>query len=104
MNTPRILSIQPQENKKLLVKFANGVGKLYDCTPLLSRDMFWSLKNDAFFKSVRVDAGGYGMSWNDEIDLSEDEIWINGVESVIAKANIGENKTVNGVNIAEHNR
>jgi hypothetical protein len=37
----------------------------------LNLEMFWWLKNDAFFKSVKVDTGGYGISWNDEIDLSE---------------------------------
>ena len=38
------------------------------------------LKSDAFFKSVRVDSGGYGISWNDDADLSEYELWTNGVE------------------------
>ncbi len=84
MNTPRILSVQPQEHKKLLVKFINGVEKIYDCTHLLSMEIFQLLNNDAFFKSVRVDAGGYGISWNDEIDLSEYELWKNSIEVVMA--------------------
>jgi hypothetical protein len=46
--------------------------------------MFQLLKNDAFFKSVKVDAGGYGISWSDEIDLSEHELWTNGIELVPA--------------------
>jgi len=29
-------------------------------------------------------AGGYGISWNDDIDLSEYELWTNGVELVFA--------------------
>lgn len=37
-------------------------------------------KNEAFFKSVKVDSGGYGVSWNDDIDLSEYELWVNGKE------------------------
>ena len=82
MDAPRILSVQPQESKKVLVRFVNGVEKIYDCTPLLNREMFQLLKNDAFFKSVKVDAGGYGISWNDEIDLSEYELWTNSVETV----------------------
>ena len=84
MNIPKILSVQPQENKKLLVTFVNGIQKVYDCTQLMDRDMFQLLKNNAFFKSVKVDAGGYGISWNDELDLSEYELWINGVEIVMA--------------------
>jgi hypothetical protein len=86
MNAPKILSVQALENKKLLIKFANGVAKVYDCNQLLSLDMFQVLRNDAFFKSVKVDAGGYGISWNDDADLSEYEIWTNGVEVVMASA------------------
>ena len=84
MNAPKILSVQPQEHKKLLVKFVNGIEKLYDCAQLLNMEMFQLLKNDAFFKSVKVDAGGYGISWNDEVDLSEYELWVNSVEVVMA--------------------
>ncbi len=36
------------------------------------------MTNDILFKCVKVDAGGYGVSWNDEIDLSESELWLNG--------------------------
>ena len=82
MNAPKIVSVQPLENKKLLVQFANGVEKIYDCTPLLSLDRFEILKNEAFFKAVKVDAGGYGISWNDDTDLSEYELWTNSVEVV----------------------
>lgn len=80
MNAPRILSVQVLEDKILLVKFVNGVEKIYDCSQLFKLEMFHALKNDAFFKTVKVDSGGYGVSWNDEIDLSEYELWINGVE------------------------
>jgi len=83
MKIPKIVSVQALENKKLLVKFTNDVEKVYNCAPLLSMDMFQLLKNDAFFKSVRVDPGGYGVSWNDHADLSEYELWTNGVEVVM---------------------
>ena len=82
MNAPKILSVQALENKKLLVRFVNGVQKIYDCNPLLSRDMFEVLKNDAFFKAVQVDSGGSGISWNDDTDLSEYELWTNSVEVI----------------------
>ena len=80
MDTPKILSVQALENKELLVKFVNGIEKIYDCTPLLNIAMFEVLKNEAFFKSVEVDPGGYGISWSDDADLSEYELWTNGVE------------------------
>ncbi len=83
MNVPKITSVQVLENKKLLIKFANDVVKIYNCTQLLGIDMFQVLKNDAFFKLVIVDAGGYGISWSDDADLSEYELWTNGVEIVM---------------------
>ncbi|NLD36896.1 MAG: DUF2442 domain-containing protein [Desulfatiglans sp.] len=84
MKTPKIKTVNPMKNKQLLVKFENGVTRVYDCKPLLVKEMFRLLENEAFFKSVKVDSGGYGISWNDDIDLSEYEIWVNGKEYPLA--------------------
>jgi hypothetical protein len=75
---PRISKVKPLPLKHLEVIFTNSITKVYDCNPLLSRAEFSLLGNDAFFKAVQVDAGGYGISWNDDIDLSEHEVWTNG--------------------------
>lgn len=75
---PRIKSVEPIGNMKLLVHFDNDIDKTYDCAFLLSRHQFHLLKIPAFFRAVRVDTGGYGISWSDNLDLSEYELWING--------------------------
>jgi hypothetical protein len=80
MSTPRIKAVTPLEGKRLLVTFVNEVQKVYDCHRILHLDRFRLLRHDAFFKAVTVDPGGYGVSWNDEMDLSEYELWNNGVE------------------------
>ena len=80
MIAPRIQSVKLLEGKRLLVKFVNGVEKVYDCNQVLRLEAFELLQNEAFFKSVKVDPGGYGVSWNDEADLSEYELWVNGKE------------------------
>jgi len=79
MNTPRIVSVTLQGERRLLVTFVNGIQKVYDCQRLVSLDRFQLLRNDAFFNAVAVDPGGYGVSWNDEMDLSEYELWNHGV-------------------------
>ncbi|MBI3740183.1 MAG: DUF2442 domain-containing protein [Chloroflexi bacterium] len=80
MNPPRIKSVIPLKEKRLLVTFVNGIQKVYDCQRILSLERFHLLKHEGFFKAVTVDSGGYGISWDDEIDLSESELWNNGVE------------------------
>ncbi len=76
--TPRIDSVQPVGRTRLLIRFRNGEQRTYDCGPLLSRPQFRLLMSPAFFRAVRVDVGGYGISWSDSIDLSEYELWTNG--------------------------
>ena len=85
MNAPKIKTVKTLEDKKLLVKFENEVEKIYDCHQLLHLAVFQPLKNDAFFKLAKVDSGGYGISWNDEVDLSEYELWTNSIELSLVK-------------------
>src|SRR5574341_708394 len=80
MNAPKIKVVTPLKEKRLLVTFVNGVQKIYDCQIILNLERFQLLKQEAFFKAVTVDPGGYGISWDDETDLSEYELWNNGVE------------------------
>jgi len=64
--------------KQLFVTFITGDTRVYDCAPLLNESVFYPLKDDAFFKNVHVDKTGYGIVWNDNVDLSESELWVNG--------------------------
>jgi hypothetical protein len=82
---PKIESVKSLDNYKLLVSFRNGVVKIYDCMPLLAIPIFRLLRNKAFFRAVQVGQGGYGIFWNDELDLSESELWIQG-QTVEAEA------------------
>ena len=65
---------------RLSIQFAEGVTKIYDLKPLFEKwPIFRNLKNDdTLLYSVEVDAGGYGIIWNDDIDLSCDELFENG--------------------------
>ena len=65
---------------RLSVQFAEGVTKIYDVKPLFSKWLpFKALENaPELFSSVEVDTGGYGIIWNDDLDLSCDELFENG--------------------------
>ena len=78
----KVKSVTPEKDLKLLVQFSEGVTKRYDVIPLLKKwDVFCALQNiPELFDRVQVDAGGYGVYWNDDIDLSCNELWENGVE------------------------
>ena len=109
---------------KLSVQFSEGVTKLYDMKPLFDKfPVFRQLKdNPAEFSGVNVDVGGYGIVWNDDLDLSCDELWEHGTivktpfdglmafsdatelwglnESTLRKA-ISYGKLVNGVDVCK---
>jgi len=44
--------------------------------------MFFPLKNPGFFKNFEVDSTGCGIVWNEDIDISEYEIWCNGSNQI----------------------
>jgi len=46
---------------------------------LLKEEAFKPLLDNALFQSVKADKYGYGVIWSDEIDLSESELWKNGL-------------------------
>lgn len=77
----KIKSVAPLPDYKLSVQFSEGTTKIYDVKPLFKKiPVFHSLfENAEEFTCVAVDVGGYGIVWNDDLDLSCDELWENGV-------------------------
>lgn len=76
----KIKAVMPMTDMRLCVLFLNGTTKTYDASPLAKKvEAFTRLNDSSFFDEVEVDSGGYGVSWNDDIDLSCDELWENGV-------------------------
>ena len=119
----KIKNVSALPEYKLSVQFSEGVTKIYDVKPLFDRlPAFRSLENNNDFGGVYVDVGGYGIIWNDELDLSCDELWDNGItvetpfdgliafsdatelwglnESTLRKA-ISYGKLVNGVDVCK---
>ncbi len=98
--THRIIEVRVLEKYKILAVFQNGMEKMYDvCQLFYTIPQFESIKVElGLFEQVRVDVGGYGVSWNDELDLSAEEIWENGVATgetyeLDIKISVGEKLT-----------
>lgn len=81
--THRIISVKPIDNMMLSVVFQNGIEKTYDISSLY--DVFPQFrileKEKYLFEEVQVDVGGYGISWNDELDIDANSIWEEGTET-----------------------
>ncbi len=78
----KIKNVAALPDYRLSVQFSEGVTKIYDVKPLFEKlSVFAALKDDVrTFYSVSVDIGGYGIVWNDELDLSCDELWEHGTQ------------------------
>ena len=76
----KVKAVNALPDYRLSVQFAEGITKIYDLKPLFDKwPVFTELKNNQeLLYSVEVDAGGYGVVWNDDIDLSCDELYENG--------------------------
>ena len=76
----KIKSVNPLPDYKLSIMFECGEQKKYDVNPLFSCwDAFQALKSiEGLFQQVYVDAGGCGICWNEDIDLSCEDLWDNG--------------------------
>jgi hypothetical protein len=82
MKPPKIVAAHAIDDLTLIVEFSNHDRKQYSVANLLDKPMFSPLRNPSFFRSFQVDEGGYAIVWNDEIDLSEYELWQNGTDVV----------------------
>lgn len=79
----KIVEVKPMKNLLLQVDFQNGIEKTYDIHRLYPVfPQFKVFENDnELFSQVKVDVGGYGLYWNDMLDLDAEEIWESGIET-----------------------
>ncbi len=75
---PRIASVEALNGFRLRVTFVNGQTRLYDFTTKSGLPATELLRDEALFKTAHVDVGGYGIVWNDDLDIAESELWLNG--------------------------
>ena len=76
----KVKAVNALPDYRLSVQFAEGVTKIYDVKPLFAKWAPFKVLESApeLFSGVEVDTGGYGIIWNDDLDLSCDELFENG--------------------------
>jgi hypothetical protein len=80
MESIRINKVTPRQNLVLLIEFNNGVHKEYNVGLLFEQfPEYRILEQKPLFDTVYVDCGGYSVAWTPDIDISEWELWDNGM-------------------------
>ena len=67
-----IEEVRPLEGFVLEAVFTGGEIRHYDCRALIER-------YPEIFLHPRIESGGYGVVWTDELDVASEEIWDNGM-------------------------
>lgn len=74
-----ITKIETKENLIIVATFADGEVISFDVKTMFEKyPVFKALEDKKLFNSVSIDGIGYGISWNDELDLSSDGIYNRG--------------------------
>lgn len=77
----KVIDVVPLLDLELLVFFEDGAVKKFDVKKLFEQwPEYRALENESLFKKIKVEAGGYGISWNEELDCSEGELYQNGID------------------------
>ena len=77
----KITSLATLPDYVLLVGFSSGEFKQFDLKSLMNKyPPFAALKNvNGLYEQAKIDAGGYGIVWNDDLDISAEGIYEKGV-------------------------
>lgn len=69
----KIVGVEPVDDYKLILEFDNGEKKIKDMKPYLEKGVFSKLKDEEFFKKVKISFGT--ISWDNDIDLCADSLY-----------------------------
>ena len=78
----KITSLATLPNYVLLAGFSTGEYKLFDLKPyMIKYKALETLKTvPGLYEQAKIDVGGYGVVWNDDIDVSAEGIYEHGIE------------------------
>jgi hypothetical protein len=71
---PRVVSVTPKDDFKLLLVFTNGEHGIYDCSPFLGFGVFQELGDKNYFKKVSILDGT--VVWPNEQDICPDTLYL----------------------------
>lgn len=78
----KITSLATLPEYNLLVGFSTGEYKKFDLKPIIEKYApFKALRETVgLYEQAKIDIGGYGIVWNDELDISAEGIYEKGID------------------------
>ncbi|MBQ7692451.1 MAG: DUF2442 domain-containing protein [Oscillospiraceae bacterium] len=75
MLQPRLTKVEPMPSMVLRLHYETGEVRLFDVAPYAEGAWYGELKDDAYFRSVRLLPGGVGIEWRDGQDIAPHELY-----------------------------
>lgn len=77
----KIISLATLPNYILLAGFNDGTYKQFDLKPYIEKyPAFHALREvNGLYEQAKIDIGGFGIIWNDDLDISADGIYEKGI-------------------------
>ena len=79
----KVISVEPIEDHKIKVALSNGRCGVFDASPYLDKGVFQELKDQAYFRQIKVAFGG--VMWPHEQDFSPETIELEMREEPVGK-------------------
>ena len=71
---PKVVSVEADSQYRLKLVFENDETRVFDVTPFLDKGVFNELKDNNYFRQVRVAFGA--VEWPHEQDFSKDTLYL----------------------------
>lgn len=75
MLQPRLVNVEPMSHLMLRLTYETGEVKMFDVSPYANGSWFGELKEDAYFRTVRMLPGGTGIEWGNGQDIAPHELY-----------------------------
>lgn len=75
MLQPRLVDVEPVENMRLRLTYETGEVKLFDVSPYADGPWYGQLREDTYFRTVRILPGGTGIEWSNGQDIAPHELY-----------------------------
>ena len=76
---PRVVSVKPEPDYRLLLTFANGEVRNFDVKPYLNKGIFSELKDVSLFNTVHPD--GLSVEWANEAAICPDTLYMDSIKA-----------------------